>query len=38
MTKLQPQLEEQATKTDEFLKRLAIDKQQANIVEQDVEA
>ncbi len=34
MTKLQPKLQEQAVKTDEFLKRLAVDKQQANLVEQ----
>ena len=32
MTKLQPQLAQQAIKTDGFLQRLAIDKEQANIV------
>lgn len=36
MTKLQPKLEEQCVKTDDFLKRLAIDKEAANVVEKDV--
>ena len=37
MTKLQPQLAEQCIKTEEFLKRLAIDKEEANVVEKEVE-
>ena len=37
MTKLQPQLAEQCIKTEEFLKRLAIDKEEANVVEKQVE-
>lgn len=36
MTKLQPKLEEQCVKTEEFLKRLAKEKEDANVVEQEV--
>jgi hypothetical protein len=36
MTKLQPKLEEQAIKTEEFLVRLAKEKEDANVVEQEV--
>jgi hypothetical protein len=32
MTKMQPKLEEQCVKTEEFLKRLAKEKADANIV------
>lgn len=38
MTKMQPKLEEQCVKTEEFLKRLAKEKEDANVVEQEVMA
>lgn len=36
MTKLQPKLEEQCVKTEQFLIRLAKEKEDANVVEQEV--
>jgi regulator of replication initiation timing len=36
MTKLQPKLEEQCVKTEGFLKRLAKEREEANVVEQEV--
>lgn len=38
MTKLQPKLEEQCIKTEAFLQKLAVEKEEANKVEEEVQA